>query len=370
MEFKTDCRYYVGDKPCIYNRLCEDCHHYSPMGTKVLILKLAAIGDVLRTTPILRALRREYSPCHITWVAEESSLELLSYVPLIDRTVALGSPEAARLQWEAFDLCLSLDKHVASTVLAMEVLAREKRGFGFSRAGGLIPLNPEAAYAVALGMSDRLKFEENTKSYQEIMFGACKLPYRGEEYVFEIPAGDLQRAAAHFRAWGADGSRPLVGLFTGSGDGFVHKEWTVEGYSRLITQIEEKTGSKCLLLGGPDDEHRNQEILKRVEAPAIDGGCDNTLAQFASLIDGCHVVVSGDTLAMHLAIARGKRVVALFGPTCPQEIDLYGRGEKVVSPIECAPCYRDTCEVEVHCQELIAPDDVFQAVRRSLASLP
>lgn len=366
MEFKVDCRYYVGDKPCAYNRLCEGCLHYSPMGTKILVIKLGAIGDVLRTTPLLRALHDLHQPCHITWVADEPSCELLSYCPLVDRIVSFGSPEMARFRYERFDICLSLDKDTAASVLAMEALSDEKMGFGFSRSGNLFPLNQEAEYAVALGMSDKLKFIENKKTYQEVVFEACRLSFGREEYVLELPEEELIRAKERLVGWGVHPDRPVVGCFTGAGDIFANKEWTIDGYCGLISRLNEETDAVCMLLGGPQERDRNSEIMRKLEAQAIDSGCDNTLVEFASLVDCCDVVVTGDTLAMHLAIARSKEAVVLFGPTCPQEIDLYGRGEKIISPIECAPCYLNTCDLEIHCQMLISVDDVFEAVRRRL----
>ena len=86
--------------------------------------------------------------------------------------------------------------------------------------------------------------------------------------------------------------------------------------------------------------------------------------------NGCDLVVTGDTLGMHLAIGAAVPVVVLFGSTCPQEIELYGRGEKVVTPISCHPCYRKECDITPSCQDLIAVDVVHAACRRVLSSLP
>ena len=72
---------------------------------------------------------------------------------------------------------------------------------------------------------------------------------------------------------------------------------------------------------------------------------------------------------MHLAIGHGKKVLALFGPTCPQEIDLYNRGEIIVSPIECAPCYRKTCDIEEHCMIRISAENVIEKATRLVESL-
>jgi heptosyltransferase-2 len=66
---------------------------------------------------------------------------------------------------------------------------------------------------------------------------------------------------------------------------------------------------------------------------------------------------------MHLAIGLKKKVIALFGPTCAQEIELYGRGEKVISSIPCAPCYRRHCEVSPNCMEAITAEEVMKKIK-------
>ena len=73
-------------------------------------------------------------------------------------------------------------------------------------------------------------------------------------------------------------------------------------------------------------------------------------------------MVSGDTIAMHIAIALRKLVVAIFGPTCAQEIELYGRGRKIVSKLECSPCYKRECNKEINCMSTISLDEVYHAV--------
>jgi heptosyltransferase-2 len=103
---------------------------------------------------------------------------------------------------------------------------------------------------------------------------------------------------------------------------------------------------------------------------AIDSGGHRTLAQFARLVAACDLVVTGDTLGMHLAIAARVPTVVLFGSTCPQEIELYGRGERIVTPIGCHPCYLRTCAITPSCQDLIRPDVVLAACRRVLATIP
>jgi ADP-heptose:LPS heptosyltransferase len=155
----------------------------------------------------------------------------------------------------------------------------------------------------------------------------------------------------------------VVGLNTGAGAVFANKAWTEEGFLELIRKLKKETRTKIFLLGGPAERERNRRILKKAKAAAIDTGCDNTLGQFAALVQLCDVVVTGDTTALHLAIGLKKNVVALFGPTCAQEIELYGRGEKIVSSVSCAPCYRRRCEVSPTCMEAISAGEVMKKIK-------
>jgi heptosyltransferase-2 len=79
-------------------------------------------------------------------------------------------------------------------------------------------------------------------------------------------------------------------------------------------------------------------------------------------------VLSSDSLAMHFAIALQKRVLAFFGPTSAAEIELYGRGEKLVAPIACGGCYKKQCDIKPNCMEKLSVAVVFDSVKRQLTA--
>ncbi|HEB54455.1 MAG TPA: glycosyltransferase family 9 protein, partial [bacterium] len=162
--------------------------------------------------------------------------------------------------------------------------------------------------------------------------------------------------------------RPLVGLNTGAGGRWLYKQWTL-AHQRSFVHLAHEAGLAVLLLGGPEEEQRHQDLLASAHGlPVFDGGNHNSFSRFAALVDHCRVVVTGDSLAVHVAAARKKRAVVLFGPTSAAEIELYGRGEKIVPPdLECLCCYLPRCDRQPHCQALIEPEAVLAAVRRWLA---
>lgn len=366
-SWKLDCRHFLGDRPCKFKRVCEGCDQYSPMGKRILIVKLAAIGDVLRTTPLLSGLKRVYPQSHITWVADREALPLLKNNPHIDRLLSFDFPSLLPLEMETFDLVIGLEKEPRGAAIASKVQAREKKGFGLGPEGNVYPLNRASEYAFFLGLSDDLKFHHNQKTYPELIFEAAGLDYRKDEYLLFLSPEDLAFAEAFAKRAGLKKGDRVVGLNTGAGDVFANKAWTLEGYLRLIEGLKPEKKIRLLLLGGPKEKERNRKILRKTKGAAIDAGCENTLGQFSALVNLCDLVVTGDTTALHLAIGLKKKVVALFGPTCAQEIELYGRGEKIVSPLTCAPCYRRSCSITPNCMEAIGAGEVVQKI---LALLP
>jgi len=332
------------------------------MDGKILLIKIGAMGDVLRTTPLLHALKEKAPHCHITWVTRSESVELLQNNPLLDRCIALGAQDS-RFLVETFDTVICLDKDPEATSLASLVQAPRKYGFLMdSRSGNLCPANEAARYIFRLGFDDELKFRQNRKTYQEIIFEAVGLPYKRQEYIY-VMTPEEKRFAEEFRTrHKVDRGNPVVGLNSGAGPVFATKRWAKEKFVQLAERLWAEYRYRCVLFGGPHEVEKNQWILANARAPIVDAGCGNTLRQFAALIDLCDILVASDTIAMHLAIALQKKVVALFGPTCEQEVDLYDRGRKLFVGASCAPCYRSSCENNPNCMDMISAEDVLRTV--------
>jgi heptosyltransferase-2 len=87
MKYKFDCFYFKGYKPCLPKKICDNCDEYKPYSKKIVIVKLGALGDVLRTTPILFALERKHPNAHITWVTKKNAKDMLEVTPRIHRLV-------------------------------------------------------------------------------------------------------------------------------------------------------------------------------------------------------------------------------------------------------------------------------------------
>ena len=112
MLLKKDCRYFLGDKPCMYNKLegikCDSCNHYIPISFKILIIKLDAVGDVLRTTSILKPLKEKYPDCYIEWCTRQNASEIFKNNSLIDEVITIENDAFFRMNAEEYDIVIIL----------------------------------------------------------------------------------------------------------------------------------------------------------------------------------------------------------------------------------------------------------------------
>jgi heptosyltransferase-2 len=341
------------------------------MGPRALIIKLAALGDVARTAALLPGLTRMFGePPHVTWLTAPAAADLVRRMPGVDVVLPFGEESLARLRVERFDAMICLDKEPGPCAVASTVAAAQKFGIGLSRYGTPEPINVEAETYFELGLNDEEKFFNNRKSYQQLIYEAVGLDYRGERFEIEPTEADRAAAAARLKEIGADPARRWVGIHPGAGGVFAYKAWRESGHRALIEAlIDARRELGVLLFGGPPEAQLLDRLRRGLDPRrVVSTGTDNSLGTFLALLDSCVVVVCADSLALHLAVARRRRVVATFGPTCEQEIDLFGLGVKIKSPIECSPCYRRTCDKSPTCQDLIEDARAIEAVLGQLAA--
>jgi heptosyltransferase-2 len=362
---RNDCVHFKGETPCVYVRRCDGCPNFEPFGTKILLIKRAAMGDVLRTTSLLPGLLRKYSGGSIFWAVDEESVDLLKHNPLIRRIVPFTPEHWLPLSAMKFDVLICLDKDPAATALATAIECPSKFGFGLNEHGNLSIFNAASDYAYRLGVDNDLKFFKNQKSYQEIIYEMAEVEFRDDPYVFVLTDEDRAKARKYFERLRIRKKRPAVGLNTGAGTKFTTKQWPVGHYRRLIRLLTGKLKADVFLLGGERERLLNRSLEREAAKNVHNTGNDHSLREFSGFIEAMDVVVSSDSLGMHLAIALGKSVVALFGSTCPQEISLYGRGTKLFAGADCSPCYKSACP-DMRCMKAISPDHVFAEIERLL----
>jgi heptosyltransferase-2 len=372
MILRSECTHFPGDRPCLYNKRegvhCDRCPYYVSPSTRILIIKLDAIDDVLRTTCILHGLKEQYPGSEITWITRKNAVELFEQNTLVDRVLAYESTASVlHAAVEEFDVIINLDAAADSAVLASAVRGKERIGYGLNGRGDVVPFNPEAERWLEMGAFDDLK-KKNAQSFQDLMLDICRLKTKKKEIILSLSEPERAFAASFAQRFHLDARTPKIGLNTGASGRWQFKQWTLDGYEQLIRLLIERTNAAILLYGGPSEKERNDHLASISSGRIINTGTENTLRQFFALVNLSDLFVTGDTLALHAATALKKKVIALFGPTSAAEIDSYdGQIIKIQADLDCLVCYKQRCDFNPNCMNSITAEQLFGIVQKTIA---
>ncbi len=365
MILKTDCKLFPGDRPCLPNKMegikCDNCSYYEPVGFKILIIKLDAVGDVLRTTSILHALKKKYPSSQISWLTRQDAKDLFDSNNLVDSVLLFEDTDTtARLTVEHFDLLIHPDASPVSSALASATNAKVKKGFLLDAKGKVIPADENAVEWLEMGAFDEYK-KRNTKTYQQILHEIAGLEYGKGEIILSLSEDEKKLRDQLFESYGLQKYKFIIGLNTGASKRWQLKQWRFEGFRELINKLKAFENTAVLLYGGPSEKERNN-LLKNEYDNVIDTGSDNSLREFFVKLDLSRLIVTGDTLALHAATALKKHVICLFGPTSSNEIESYGRISKIIPDMDCLVCYKPECDFVPNCMDNISADQILNHI--------
>ena len=364
----SDCINFPLDRPCIYQKekgaVCSDCKKYISINKKskqirILIIKLGAMGDVLRTTFILEGLKEKYKNSTIDWLVEKKNMDVLVGDKYIDNVIANDNEVYKFLITRKYDIVINLDLSFESLSFTKLVFANKKVGYYLDNSRKIVGSNSFAQKWLLTSAYDRLK-KENNQTYQYWVAKIVGIKRNDYEIQVQIPKQASLKAKTFISSLKLNNSK-IIGINPGAGKRWVMKKWRIEKYIKLIKILSAK-GYNIFLLGGKDDEEEINLILKQKIKSVYSTGTNNSVKEFFAMVDLCDLVVCGDTMAMHVALGLKKNVVAIFGPTSFNEIEMYNRGTKIVY-LNCNCCYKVDCNKKVKCMDKVSVENVLDAIQ-------
>lgn len=304
---------------------------------KVLIIKLGysetldkdisattSLGDVLRTTVILNFFKND----DVSWLVDKKAAALLESNPFISRILVYNLATVLQLQRERFDTVINLEKVPGVCALADSINAWRRFGFRFDEYRGQAQSYDGAEKVLGLSLSLYEK-RKSKKYWQEALVEMIGKKWSGEEYIL----GYKPKSKAIYD----------IGFNWAVGDKWKNKAWPKENWQDL------------------------EKLLKNKYSISWQKGLDN-LSEYIEWINSCRLILTNDSLGMHLAISLKKQAIVLFGPSSSNEVYLYKRG-KILLPktgYKCIPCLQRECFQKINCLHFIKPKDVKREIDKIL----
>lgn len=312
----------------------KEMQFYSSEKKKILVIKLGAMGDVLRTTPILLGLKKRYPDSMIYWLTKEESLALLEDNPLIDKLLVYNTETILRLMYEKFNLLFNFEIDAPATLLANLAKSDQKFGYFFNEKGFTSCYNKGAENYLKIAYNDKLK-KQNQKSYQEMMYETAELKFEDQSYML-YPSSESEKYAQDFKKKNNfNDSDIIIGVNMAAGKRWQSKLWAKEKIVEFVNLLSNHKNIKILLLGGRSEKGFIETLLSELSScPNLySNNPDNSLHEFIGIVNLCNAIITTDSLALHISLALKKPTIALFFCTPANEIKQEDNLIKISSPL-------------------------------------
>jgi lipopolysaccharide heptosyltransferase II len=336
---------------------------------RILIIKPSSLGDVVHALPTLAALRERYPKAHIAWFVKQRWAGLLERAEGLDAvwpvepTLTDWLREILRLRRFGFDLVIDLQGLLRSGMTARLTGCPTRVGFANAREG-----SPWCyTHHVRVPSSDMHAVDR----YLLIPASLGATPRVSPEFRLRVQPGDGEEVAKLLARHGLKAGAAWIAMNVAAR--WPTKRWPPESFAAAADQIHAEGLGSVVLLGGPEDREVARAVKERMRTVPIDLTGATTPGLLPALLGAARLLLTNDSGPMHVAVAVGTPVVALFGPTSAGRTGPYGAGHRVLSSgVPCSPCFSRVCRnaVELECLRKIFPDQVLEAVRGQLAQRP
>ena len=356
---------------------------------RILVVNPFGIGDVLFTTPLVRAVRRAFPESYIGYLCNRRTEPVLRENPHLNTLFIYEKDELINLWksawWRGLAYLLNLLKDIRR-----------------ARFDAVIDLSLGARYSFFLGaLGIRRRFGFDYRRRGRFLTDSLRIDGYHDIHVVEyyrhllrflgitlhdgslelcVSAQDRQWAESRLRSDGMDGSRPLVGIVPAGGVSWgtdaPFRRWSLEGFAAVGDALAERYGTQIILFGEPSDRLVCRTVAKLMRHPVIDLSGQTTLGQFASLLGRLRLVLCNDGGPLHIAVSQGVRTVSVFGPVDPM---VYGPFPPTIGrhlvvtrhELPCRPCYHrfklPPCPYERACLTTVRSEEVIEACADLLA---
>jgi lipopolysaccharide heptosyltransferase II len=349
---------------------------------KILLVRLREIGDVVFTTPAVRAIRRRFPEAHLSYVVEPGASAIVEHNPNIDELIVAPRPHGIgrlrselalirRLRAAAYDM--AIDFHSGPRASILTWLSGAPVRVGYTVAGR------SWMYTRRIARPRGLRPRHSVENQWDLLAALDIGPPDRTEYPVEMALGDgtASALAARLSRAGVQGDHRLIVMHVSAGNPF--RRWPVGSFAAVAAGLAGRDPTRRIVItSGPSDREAADRVI--AEAQALLGHergrvleCGEfSLSELRALVDRAALYIGGDSGPMHVAATSHVPIVSLYGPTLPARsapwrATLWPAESVEVADLGCRPCDQRSClPGDFRCLTWIQPQQVIEAAERAL----
>jgi ADP-heptose:LPS heptosyltransferase len=347
---------------------------------RILLVRLRAIGDVVFTTPAIRALRKQFSTAHITYIVEPPASAVVAANPNIDELIVArrAGPLAdlalgRRLRRSHYDV--AIDFHGGPRASVLTWLSGATRRIGYEVPGRAW------MYTERVARPRELRARHSVVNQFDLLapLGIAAPPAFDAPVEMRADPETARTTTARLQAAGVDEQDEIILLHVSAGNPF--RRWPRASFVALAAALAKANDRRRILItAGPSEQDAEAAVARDTRdrlgadlAPRIVACGALSLSELRAIYDRAALFVGGDSGPLHIAATSRVPIVALYGPTLPARSEPWRDPALIAERVEvhglpCRPCDQRVCVPgDFRCLTTISPDQVAAAAERALA---
>lgn len=338
----------------------------------ILLVQLGDIGDVVLSTPCIRALRDNYPQARIVVAVWDKAAELLEDCPWLDCVLAVTKQSRPlreefffqlaffrKLRNFRFDLAIDLRTGTRGAILAF--LSGAPQRLGFYAVDGKLWRNRVFTSLLHREYAP----DQHVVDYLLSLLEAFGVTAEKRSPTLVVSGGKLEKTEDFLKEEQVELGSMLIAVQPFSL--WRYKEWGQEKYISLINWLIEKQNATVLVTGSVPERQRAEEIVRNCDKRCYNLAGKTSIAMYAALLKKCHLFIGVDSAGLHIAAAVGTSTVSIFGPSSPISWAPRGLHHFVVQKeFDCVPCRQKGCagSEKSRCLSELTVDEVVQKIER------
>jgi len=337
---------------------------------RILITRTDRIGDVMLSTPVIKAVRQKYPDAYISFCAQPHAVDILDNNPYLNEVIVYDKKGKHKnlsgilsfifgIKKKKFDMAVIL--HPTSRMNLTCFLAGIRKRVGYDKKLGFL-------------LTNRIPHTKQEGEKHEMEYTLDVIRHIGIEpsdkkLYMSLHKDTDEKVKKLFDANGVNVKKKIIAIHPGAS--CPSKRWSANNFAGLIDRLNNKYHANVILLGGEDDIVYAKEVSHNIKTKLVNLTGKTNLSVLAGVLSKSHLFISNDSGPVHIAVSVGTPVIVIFGRSdkglSPKRWGPLGANDTLFhKDVGCQKCLAHKCDKDFKCLSAVTVNEVMGVAGRFL----